>query len=84
MLVAAVISGIVSVIWHIVLRRFWLAVGGSAISSVFLFWTVAMSHFGWLDRTFFENMVWSLVLSSVVSIAIGKLVRKLEKIRGAS
>jgi hypothetical protein len=82
-LIAAIITVIVSVIWHILLHRFWLAVARSAFTSVLLYWMVSMSHFGWLDQTFFENVAWSLLLSSVVSVAIGNLVRKLEKNRGA-
>ena len=81
-LIAVIIAAIVSVACHLMLRSFWGAVAGSAVISVVLFWALSMSHFGWLDQTFFENVAWSLLLSAGVSLVVGKVVRKLEKKRG--
>jgi hypothetical protein len=66
-----IISLLTAVIWHSFLRRLWLAIIGSTMTSSLLSWLLLMSHFGWLDRIFFINLLMTVSIALAISIFVG-------------
>jgi Na+/proline symporter len=81
-LIAIVIAVIASLFWHSAISKFWISVFLSGLTSVTVFWFLTANHFGVPpDRAFFENFFGTLVMSSIVSIGVGKLVSTVKNTR---
>ena len=70
-----------AIIWHQLLSRFWLAVFGSAVTAVLMFWAMAfsMGHFAWEQSFWVETIVVPLSVASGVSVFVGSVFRLLTK-----
>ena len=66
--IAAIITAF---FWHLLATRIWVAHLGTIVSTPILVWAVAISHFGWLDRTFFMNLAITVGVTVVVSLVVG-------------
>jgi hypothetical protein len=72
-----IIAVVVSLAWHGFVSNFWLAVVGSSFTALIIFYSIAKSHFGWMEATFFKNVFFTLLLSAAWSAVAGVFIRKL-------
>jgi len=68
-----IIATLSAIIWHIKLKHFWKATLGSTITATLISWALLSSHFGWLDKTFVNNLILTVSISFVISVIIGIL-----------
>lgn len=74
---------VVAILWHFLLPRFWFACIGSTLSSAFLVWLLTMSHFGWMDATFFQSLAVTLAVALICSLVVGYITAKIRRAREA-
>ena len=75
-LILIAFSAIAALLFHAMLKSYWIACFGSALLATLSFWMVAASHFGWLDSVFYKNISIALFVSLSISIVAGGLLRK--------
>lgn len=64
---------------HSYLRNFTVACAVTAVVSTGLVWATAPQHFGWFDRTFYENLFICGLTSVGASVAVGLWLKSREK-----
>lgn len=69
--IVAVISAIA---WHIAYKKYWGSCFLSTMTSTLLSFMLLSSHFGWVDKVFFKNLLIVISVSFVISVVIGVLV----------
>lgn len=77
MIILIVLAVIAALLCHLLMKSYWLAVSISVSLSVFLFWVIASSHFGWFDAVFYKNLAIAVAASSAISMIIGGALKKL-------
>lgn len=70
-IIAILLSLVAALLWYWLVPWYSLACVGSISMSVFGVWFVGQSHFGWMDRVFFENLAISFSISASISVAVG-------------
>lgn len=71
----------ISLVWHLLLPRFWYACLGATLSSTLIVWVLTISHFGWMDSTFFRNLALTVTVALTSSIVVGLVVSKIRRNR---
>lgn len=72
-------SVLAALLFHSLLKRFWVACIASTLLATLTFWMVAASHFGWFDRVFYQNLSIALLASLGISIVVGGLLKKIKR-----
>lgn len=75
----SLIAIVSAVVWHRLQKRFLLACALSATSAALLFELLAYVEAGSLDPFFMIASVFAFGLSSLISVAIGLLMRRLRE-----
>lgn len=76
LLILAALSVMFALIWAHFLPSAYLSLPLSICSASLAFYLLASSHFGWLDRVFYENLAITLLVSGAVCGVTDFLVRK--------
>lgn len=85
MIVIVIVSVVVSLIAFRLIHGFRVACLVSTVVSSFLSWLLLQNHFGWFDKTFYENAFMTLLFAFATSFAVGALLkRKSAKPKGQS
>lgn len=76
LLIVLLIAVGLSIALHRYVSSFAAACAGTTILSTLAAWVIAPQHFGWMDKTFYENVLIFSLTSLAASIAVGLWRRK--------